>query len=158
LFRYCLYTRTTWRFVALDLFITIYYTPRMAHLCNRRGYFSLEESYRDEQGRPRKKRLAYFGKRKPVSIFDIGWHASLIGEPQGVDWWAIEQEEAARQVKEEASREDRLPPGLSLGPTDPTPVDKAVSEPAAPSEAPSESDANDEGKGEGEGEGEGGES
>jgi hypothetical protein len=129
----------------------------MPHLCNRRGYFSLEESYREGK-KVRKRVIEYYGKRPPIRLRDIGWFDSIIGEPQGVDWWAIEQEEVARQVKEEASREDRLPPGLTLGPTDPAPIDKTVSEPAAPSEAPSEALGESDANGDGEGDGDGGES
>ena len=41
------------------------YVGAMPHIVNRRGYLSLEESYRDEHGRPRKRVLAYYGKSDP---------------------------------------------------------------------------------------------
>jgi hypothetical protein len=85
----------------------------MAHLCNRRGYWSLEESYRPGPGmKPRKRRLAYYGKYGPPievkQMFD--------GTDYGVDWHSFEYRPAVED-------ESRLPPGLHLGPIDPVPVE-----------------------------------
>jgi hypothetical protein len=91
----------------------------MAHLVIRKGkYASLEESYRDESGRPRKRVLAYYGRSKPPSILDIDWHASIIGEPQGGS--AAVTAEFTPQGSVEAVQDDKLPTGLHTGPTDPT--------------------------------------
>jgi len=156
-------------FAALDLSITIYYVWRMAHLVTRKGkYVSLEESYRDERGRPRKRILKYFGV-----LGSIDWHATLLGTDRGVDWWAIEQEQLARMNAEDAEQKSKEAAlhaayGLTVGPTDPVPQEpvsahdtevvptETVSESAetsdsesnASSEADSSSDASSEGSAE----------
>lgn len=113
-----------WRGVVLcatSFFQLILCNARMAHLVSRRGYFSLEESYRDERGRPRKRYLAYLGR------YSIDWRATLASEVQGVDWDAIEREEAARVDAEEKAYQAKLahlPSGLRVGPVDPVPVER----------------------------------
>lgn len=58
------------------------------HYVNRKGYWSLETSYRDERGRPRKKVVRYFGKAfNPFT--DIDWAATLKGDGK---WAELEPE------------------------------------------------------------------
>lgn len=93
----------------------------MPHLVRRKGrYWSLEESYRDERGKPRKRVLRYLG------LYRVDWRATLGPNlDSGVDWDAIERDELARQEREERAREEKLaalPAGLHVGPTDPAPL------------------------------------
>jgi len=97
----------------------------MAHLVNRRGYFSLEESYRNENGKPRKRRLAYYGKRNPLlaalGVPAIDWAATFRSDPG-----AAAAERAMANIEERPVIEEpsRLPDGLSLGPVDPVQVER----------------------------------
>jgi hypothetical protein len=96
----------------------------MPHLVNRRGYWSLEESYR-EGGRVRKRYIRYLGR------FKIDWRATLASEVQGVDWDAIEKQECERAEAAEKARVEKLaalPVGLHVGPTDPVEVIETTSE------------------------------
>lgn len=84
----------------------------MAHLVNRRGYFSLEESYREGK-KVRKRVIEYYGKsyRKPFNIFtDVDWSATLRGTPedramQAADR-AAEKAELEKQVVDAGSPVD----------------------------------------------------
>lgn len=52
----------------------------MAHYVNRRGYWSLEESFREGK-RVRKRVLEYYGKRKPFNILtDVDWQYTMRGD------------------------------------------------------------------------------
>jgi len=62
----------------------------------------------------------------------VGWLAAQVGRSLGIDWYAIEQEMAARQKVDDAQHAahlDRLHAayGLTLGPAVPVPVEKPAS-------------------------------
>lgn len=103
----------------------------MAHIVCRKGYYSLEESYRDEQGRPRKRRLAYYGRRNPLlaalGVPSIDWQATLQGTPEDRAMQAAEraaEKAGEREIVEEPSR---LPSGLEQGPREAVEVEKPSS-------------------------------
>lgn len=84
---------------------------RMAHWVKRKNkYWSLEESYRNAQGKPRKRILQYLG------VPPIDWAYTLKGDGASADIEALAQPKGGEVI-------DNLPPGLLVGPTDPTPVD-----------------------------------
>lgn len=146
-------------------------TPRLAAMkthyvgrpskCGKYTYWSLEHSYRDPvTGKPRKRRLAYYGRNKPFSLRDVDWHAFFHGLPEDRAMAAAEramEKAGERPVVEEPSK---LPQGLEQGPREPVEVEKppstidyatppaapaddthgSVSEAECPSEAPSGSD------------------
>ena len=120
-------------------------------------YWELQESYRDERGRPRKRFLRYLGV-----LGQIDWKATF-APGDGVDWHAIEQQELARMKEHDDAYEQKLKDqrdafkastGLEprAGPVDPVPVEPSragsappdATEPSAPqenlSDQPSESD------------------
>jgi hypothetical protein len=92
----------------------------MAHYVQRKGYWSLEESYRDERGKPRKRYLKYLGK-----LGQIDWSATLNGFPEDRGLHAAERAaEKADALRGPVVKEpSKLPVGLHVGPTDPMPVD-----------------------------------
>lgn len=96
----------------------------MAHIVNRRGYLSLEESYRDENGKPRKRVLAYFGKRKlAFNIFtDVDWRYTLKGDGR----WADLEPEA--QKPPAAHPQTHTEPVAQETPAEPAPGDATQSE------------------------------
>lgn len=118
----------------------------MAHLVNRRGYESLEESYRDANGKPRKRVLAYYGKRRPMSLSQVDWGATLVGEP-GEGAAAKAEWDAMAAAKSTAARAPQEP--------EQTAPQSDVSEPS--SEPGSDaSDAGEASSSEGEGNSDGG--
>lgn len=104
----------------------------MAHLVNRKGYWSVEESYRDGK-RVRKRYIRYLGR------YSIDWRAMFASELGGVDWDAIEKQECARLHAQEKAYQAKLaalPVGLHVGPTDPiAPATSAQTDAPVPSEA-----------------------
>jgi hypothetical protein len=72
----------------------------MAHLVNRRGYYSLEESYRDESGKPRKRVVEYYGKR-PVRLRDISFGIGF-GENTDAEFEASKRDAPAAPSEKEA--------------------------------------------------------
>lgn len=103
----------------------------MAHYVNRRGYWSYEESYRDESGKPRKRRLTYYGRLNPLlaalGVPKIDWQATLQGTPEDRAMAAAERaaEKAEAQRVPVVEEPSRLPEGLHLGPREPVEVEKA---------------------------------
>lgn len=80
-----------WCFAPSVFFITNVYKRGMAHEVCRRGYWSLEESYRDESGKPRKRVIEYYGKKRPIRLRDISFR-DIPGEGAAAqaEWDAIE--------------------------------------------------------------------
>lgn len=126
------------------------------HMVLKKGrYWELQESYRDDRGRPRKRFVRYLGV-----LGHIDWKATF-APGDGIDWHAIEQQQLARVKEQEDAHAQKLKEqreafkaatGLELpvGPVDPVPVEHAhaqpsVPEPSAPevsqSEQPSEAAA-----------------
>jgi hypothetical protein len=105
------------------------YTGVMAHWVTRKGkYVSLEESYRNAEGKPRKRIVRYYGIEPPTRDY-------------GVDWEAIERSAVQRQEREERTYQEKrasqqkafkAATGLEL-PANPP------SGPIAPTEAPDDS-------------------
>jgi len=106
-----------------------------AHWVNRKGYWSLEESYRDERARPRKRVLRYIGKMLGIpslSFANIEPNGSKYEEAAYDDVMVQELDEAlARDIQ---ANEFHKATGLDLPEpvSDLTPMDK--SSPAPPAE------------------------
>jgi hypothetical protein len=110
---------------AVDFSIKFCYSSGMAqHLVNRRGYWSLEQSYREGR-KVKKRRLAYYGRNKPFNIFtDVDWAFTLKGDGK---WANFEPPSTVAPATPSA-----LPPGLCVGPADPVPIDKPMSQVIVP--------------------------
>jgi hypothetical protein len=110
----------------------------MAHVVIRKGYASIEESYRDERGRPRKKVLRWIGRVSETVAMNLrsepGAGAWGDWERQQLDLYETEQEGYQAAL-------DRLPDGLHVGPTDPVePVSSelpSIEQDASSTQAPS---------------------
>jgi hypothetical protein len=94
------------------------------HMINRRGYWSLEQSYRDENGKPRKRILQYFGRSTPEeraldSALRIGRETEALQKKMFG--------ETAVERREREQAKSSLPQGLRLGPTPAVEMEKVVS-------------------------------
>lgn len=109
----------------------------MAHWITRKGkYVSLEESYRNAEGKPRKRILRYLG------IPSIDWQYTLKGDGK-----AFDEPPTVPAAPEPLSA---LPAGLHVGPVDPVPLEKDVVHAGSPVDAPldaGEAEEHTDGKG-----------
>lgn len=115
----------------------------MAHLVKRKGYWSLEESYRDANGKPRKRYLKYLGK-----LGQIDWAGTFKSESGMAAAERAMEEAEARPVVEPPSK---LPDGLHVGPVDPV-----LAEAAEVKDNAADDDAKNDGEGGGDEDGEDG--
>jgi len=120
----------------------------MPHYVQRKGYWSLEESYRDANGKPRKRYLKYLGK---LGVPVISLSASLRSEP-GIAAADRAMERADKERGPVVEEVSKIPSGLHVGPVDPTPVETSSppAEDTSPQAAdPSESTSSEAGDTEG---------
>lgn len=119
----------------------------MAHLVNRRGYWSLEESIYRPGRTPGKRVLAYYGKKftgfiaaQQSTAEERAYDSAMRIGAETERLQKAQFGETATERKEREAAKNNLPSGLHLGPTPAVEVEKAPSPSLPDAPAPSENE------------------